>query len=139
MQHLRELVRFLPQLESPAFEAGEFIVPPQNEMGVLAMPYVKYSEAAEKFVRAGYEHGWVLRGFNWPEWAESAEAKALRDDETALARATPEQITRLLTVLIRQDRFVEGALLQAFSSGLILRIVRRAAAILSCEEEQSST
>jgi hypothetical protein len=33
----------------------------------------------------------------------------LRDDERALAVATPDQLMRLLTVCIRQDRFVEGA------------------------------
>ena len=33
----------------------------------------------------------------------------MRDDERALAVATPDQLMRLLTVCIRQDRFVEGA------------------------------
>jgi hypothetical protein len=40
----------------------------------------------------------------------------------------------LLTAIIRQDRFCEGALLSAFDSGLILGIVRRAAAILKDEK-----
>ncbi|CAG4903511.1 unnamed protein product, partial [Acidocella sp. C78] len=63
--------------------------------------------------------------FDWPSWSGSEEAESLRDDESVLAKATPEQIARLLTVVIRQDRFCDGALLDAFNSGLILRIVGR--------------
>lgn len=66
-------------------------------------------------------------------WRNHGRRISLRDDQAPLARATPEQLARFLTVVIRQDRFVEGALLTAFESGLILRIVRRAAAILEAD------
>ena len=41
-----------------------------------------------------------------------------------------------LTVLIRQDRFVEGALASAFKSGLLTGIVRRAAAMVRAPDEE---
>jgi Family of unknown function (DUF6508) len=110
----------------------------EKEPGVFSMPYVIYGNTVNEFVAAAYEHGWVLRGFDWPGWAQSTEATNLRDDEAVLAQATPEQLMRLLTVVIRQDRFAEGALLDAFESGLILRIVRRATAILEEENSQPS-
>lgn len=134
MHQLRELARFLPALENPDFKAGSMVVLRESKPGVFCLPYATYSDIATDFISAAYEHGWVLRDFNWPEWAQSTEAGSLRDDQTALARATPEQIARLLTVVIRQDRFVEGALLTAFKSGVILHIVRRAAAILEADE-----
>jgi hypothetical protein len=43
------------------------------------------------------------------------------------------QLLYLITALIRQDRFSEGTLLNAFRAGLILGIVRRVAAILKDE------
>jgi hypothetical protein len=132
---LRGLVRFLPALERPDFRAGDMVAPRETERGARTMPHATYGETVEAFVRAAYEDGWVLRDFDWPTWMASAEARSLRDDEAALAAATPGQLARLLTVLIRQDRFVEGALLDAFESGLILRIVRRAAAILEADGE----
>ncbi len=105
-----------------------------NKSGGFTFPYVNYSELADEFIKSTYDHGWVLRDFDWGEWMHTNEAKSLRDDEAALARATPEQLARLLTVVIRQGRFVEGARLSAFESGLILRIVRRAAAILQTDD-----
>ncbi len=58
-------------------------------------------------------------------WAQTEEAQALRVDPTALAKASDHQLVKLLTVVIRQDRFVEGALAAAFETGLILGILRR--------------
>ena len=46
-----------------------------------------------------------------------------------VAHATAEQLTKLSTSLVRGDRFSEGTLAWAFESGLLLAIVRRAAAL----------
>lgn len=134
---LRGLVRFLPALERTNFKAGEIVGSRETEPGVWTTPYASYSDTVEEFVRAAYEQGLVVRDFNWPEWKESAEARSLRDDDAMLGAATPEQLARLLTVVIRQDRFVEGALLDAFESGLMLRIVRRAAKLLEAADAPS--
>ena len=82
--------------------------------------------------------GWVLN-FAWPAWKQTDEAISLRDDAAALAAATPEQLARLLTVLIRQDRFVEGALGSAYESGLLTSIVRRAAELVTAPDEGQFT
>jgi len=65
-------------------------------------------------------------GFNW---IETPEVMELRDSPDAIAQATTEQLSHLLTVLIRQERFCEGSLESAFGSGLLTGIVRRAATI----------
>ena len=89
-----------------------------------------------QFVPDAYKHDWVLRNFDWPEWGQTSEARNLFDDQAALADASPEQVFRLLTVVLRRDHFCEGTLDEAFESGLILRIVRRAAEIVKAEEER---
>lgn len=94
------------------------------------MPYTNHSNTVRAFVQATYRHDWVRSDFDWPDWARSQEARELKDDDAVLCGASCEQLARLLTVCIRQDRFSEGALLAAFNSGLILRIVLRAQAIL---------
>lgn len=129
------LVRFLPAFQSPSFDPGEMRKMERNPNGSFSFPYTVLSDQATSFVQAAYDNGWIVGSFDWPSWAGSEEAERLRDDENALARATPEQIARLLTVVIRQDRFCEGVLLDAFNSGLILRIVRRIDALL--KEAQS--
>jgi hypothetical protein len=46
-----------------------------------------------------------------------------------LAGATPDQLSRLATALLRQDRFSEGSLGADFASGLMAAIARRAAVL----------
>jgi hypothetical protein len=48
-----------------------------------------------------------------------------------LRSATPEQLAYLLSVCVYENRVKEGALLSAFESGLLTRILERAAVILS--------
>jgi hypothetical protein len=47
-----------------------------------------------------------------------------------VAGATQEELAKLLTAIIRSDRFVEGSLEGAFESGLLAAICRRAAVLL---------
>jgi hypothetical protein len=54
------------------------------------------------------------------------EAQELRDPDNVRENAREEQLEKLLTVAIRQDRFVEGGLLGWFENGLLLAIVQRA-------------
>jgi uncharacterized protein DUF6508 len=82
------------------------------------LPRVSLSAEAYAFEQAAYAFGWVeWEKFDWPQWKGTAEAKQLRDDPGVLARATPEQLAKLLTVCIRQDRFSEGTLQAAFETG----------------------
>ncbi len=133
-ERLQALADFLPLFEQPGFESGEWIANPRSKTGVLMMPYYSWSDTAHLFVKTAYDTGWVLN-FNWSAWKQTDEAISLRDDPAALAAAAPEQLARLLTVLIRQDRFVEGALGGAYKSGLLTGIVRRAAALVSVPDD----
>ena len=128
-ERLHALAAFLPEFENPGFEFGKWVTPPASEPGVMIMPYLALGPVAESLHRTCYELGWVLQGFDWPAWRNTTEATQLCDNPSALERATPDQLARLLTVLIRQDRFVEGALEAAFGAGLLVRILRRAASL----------
>lgn len=124
---LRGLAAFADELESPGFDAGHWhdSEPTAADPDVITMPWYELSERALAFVRAIGANGWV-EPFDWMAWAETAEGKALRDDRDALAQASPDQLQRLLTTLVRADRFSEGTLGWAFESGLMAAIARRA-------------
>ena len=119
---LDALAAFLPEFESLDFEFGHM----ESRPGSL--PFYTFSPVAHSFIETCYEMGWV-RPFDWVEWKASPEAVGLRDDPSILEVATVEQLSKLLTVVIRQDRFVEGALGSAFDTGLLTAILRRAAAL----------
>jgi hypothetical protein len=67
----------------------------------------------------------VKRDFDWPAWKETEKAAALRDRREVLGQVSADQLASHLTVLVRQERFVEGSLGAALASGLLLRIVER--------------
>ena len=130
LERLRGIVPFLNAFQSPGFEFGSWITESSRDDGVAIFPYVSLSEDASAFVQAAYDFGWVLTQLHWMDWQHSEEAKNFCSDNSALAQASPEQLARLLTVCIRQDRFSEGALKSSFELGLLIRILTRAAAIL---------
>jgi hypothetical protein len=120
------LARALPIVEAPDFEAGQWHDSERQADGVWTMPWYELSPAAEAFLRAVGEAGMMLTGFDWPSWAQTPEAKTLHGDRDALAHATPDELAMLLTALIREDRFNEGALGDSFQSGIMTAIARRA-------------
>ncbi len=124
-ERLQGLSSFLPSFEEPSFVFGLWEQPKDLEPGVVSLPYYIMSETVEAFLRAAYDLGWVQQDFDWSEWKETPEALCLRDEEDSLASASPDQLAHLLTVVIRQERFCEGALDSAYQSGLLTRILRR--------------
>ena len=129
---LDALAKFLPIFEASDFEFGHFV----EEPGTFG--YYSFSDDASRFIDVCYEVRWVNPSFKWVTWEDSSEALQLRDDPATLEVATPDQLERLLTVLIRQDRFVGGTLAMAFQSGFLVRILRRAAKLGQSQELQGS-
>ncbi len=126
---LARMAAFLLLFEDPFFRFGRWEGGEKDEGGSIQMPYYSLYEAAGRFEETAYRDGWILSGFDWAEWKQTPEAEALRDDAKILSEATLDQVSKLLTVLIRQDRFCEGSLAGAFESGLLSSILRRINAI----------
>ena len=129
VERLRALADLVPVLESPDADFGHWEAPPPVD-GVYRMPYFTFGPTAEAFTSAVARGGWVVVGFDWMTWLQTEEGAALRDRPEALATASPDELRKLLTAIIRSDRFVEGSIVGAFESGLLARIARRASALL---------
>ena len=114
-ERLQALSKFEALFRSPWFKFGEW-----DKIGF------RRSDDTEKFVRQCYNCGWVQAELDWPAWMATDEAQELRDPDNIRENASEEQLEKLLTVAIRQDRFVEGGLLSWFEKGLLLAIVQRA-------------
>lgn len=109
------LGRYLAEFEAPGFVFDDW-------RGRL-------TPTAQAFMRDASDLGWVRGNIDWGAWMETAEATTLRDDPSALAQADRDQLAKLLTALIRLDRFSGGTVSSAYSSGLLTGIVRRIAAL----------
>lgn len=89
------------------------------------MPWFEYGPAVERFHEALGRDGW-LAPFDWTTWIADPEHLALLEDPTRIAAADEADLARLLTTIVRNDRFHDGFLASAFERGVILAIVRRA-------------
>lgn len=126
---LRAIGAFVDELEASGFDPGRWHPSERRTDGdrdVWTMPWYELSARAIAFNTA---LGGILVVFDWPTWARTDEGQALHDDRQVLAAATPDQLAKLVTALVRQDRFNEGALGASFESGLMAAIARRAAAL----------
>ena len=127
---LRALADLVPILEAPDADFGHWETPPPRD-GVYSMGWFEFGPTAERWREGVGRGGWVIAGFDWRTWLETDEGRAMQEGTDALAAATPDQLGKLLTAIVRSDRFVEGSIEGAFASGLLARISRRAAALLA--------
>ena len=123
------LAAFLPELEADDFSTGEMVRAKTHVDGVTHFPYANFGDTPLRLLEMLDREGWITP-FDWPAWI--AEARRLSENEAALASADADQLAKLLTTIVRRDRFSWGdPLYHDFESGLILRIVRRADALLA--------
>ena len=126
---LHVLADLVPVLEAPDADFGHWELPPPRD-GVQSMGWFEFGPTAEAWRAAVARGDWIVVGFDWRSWLETERGRALRDDPDAIASATPDELGWLLTAIVRSDRFVEGSIQGAFESGLLVRICRRAQALL---------
>lgn len=129
---LEALASFAPRLRDPGASFGSFTVPGRGETshGLTQLPYWSYSVLAEEFIDMAYQSGWIDTNFDWGEWQDTAEGKRLLSNPAAILEADATQLLKLMTAILRSDRFVEGGLGKAFETGIITAITERAAALL---------
>jgi hypothetical protein len=126
---LQELAKFTDEFRQPDARArfSTLVRPPPTSDGYVSMPYESYGPLGTAFLTALKKGDWLLASpFSAVEWMGSAEGKTFTRDPTAIADATPEQLARVLTALVRQERFSEGTLSAALDSGILVAIVSRA-------------
>lgn len=128
---LTGVASFADVLADPAFTPGEWVAAERSQDGAILPPYTTLSLEAAEFMKAAYRARLV--GFDWIEWSAAEEGRSLILDGRAISRATPEQLAKLLTAILRRDRFVEGTLLEAFKAGTMAAIAHRARELVGAE------
>ena len=132
---LRTVAAFLPIMTDPSFRFTDGNSPlHQGLQGHLSVVGYTYDPQVNRLRDTLYDLQWV-QVFPWLEWAKTSEAQALQTDPDALAQAAAEQLAHLMTVFVRQERLSDGAMLEFWESGLLLRILRRVK-VLAYEEQQ---
>lgn len=115
-QHLFDLI---PGIESTS-KFGQ-IVGDKNEGGIIQMPYWIENPLVSEFKKIVYELPLIV-SFDWGSWNEGQQMLNIETfdfDTTDIPTKC-----KLITTIVRSDRFCDGVLISAFDSGVILNILR---------------
>jgi hypothetical protein len=124
---LRALASFRERFDDPNFVFGRWMGGDRLPDGSIRMPYYDLSPEVLAFTAAAAGAGWVTPAVDWMRWVGTDEAKRLLTEPSALAAATPADLERVLTALVRGERFNDGTLEGAWERGILTAVVRRAA------------
>ncbi len=127
---LQAIAAFIPIFEAPDFQFAHNDSP-LRQTGEKAFEIVgyHYDPQVYEFWEAAEQSGW-LQHFDWVSWSTSEEATTLRYNPEAVRQATPEQLSRMLSMFTRMERFGDGAWLELWESGLLMRVLDRAQALI---------
>lgn len=128
-ESLSALAAHYEGLAEQGYRPGYAVLPGKRPDGVTEMGYATLSDRSEAFLSDIVAAGWI-RPFDWVVWRTSPEGRQLLTDQSSIAAATAEQLSCVLTTVVRQDRFAEGVLLEAFENGLMKAIAARATVLL---------
>ncbi len=132
---LAALARYARVFTAPGFEFATW--PEFRSDGERCSPLDEclMGPEATAFIKDAYANGWVDLDFDWVGWGKTEEGTALRTNPSSIPQATEDQIRKLLTGLIRNDRFCDGALVGAFTDGYLAAIACRAENLLNGERK----
>lgn len=119
-QDWQPLLELIPELENTT-SFGEWAGGQKDKEGVIQMPYNIHAPIVSRFLEIVYGLP-VMISFDWGGWTEGriiAGNEHFDFDTIDLPTKC-----KLITAIVRNDRFCEGALVAAFESGLILRILQ---------------
>ena len=85
------------------------------------MPYVVYDQKVNEFRTLLYESGFMVV-FDWGSWDEGPE---IASDPARVSDVDLLTLRMLMTAIVRNDRFCEGAFLSAVQDGLIAAILKQ--------------
>ena len=120
--HWAPLLDLIPQIE----QADKFEYDPDPEFeaklarGIIDLSYSNETELVARFRELVYDLS-IMVDFDWSSWDEGrAMARNENFDYDMVDIPTK---CKLITAIVRNDRFCDGALAAAFTSGLILKIL----------------
>ena len=90
--------------------------------GSNQMPFVVCAPDTERLIRAIYDHRLIVFNFVWTSWQDDAQRFL---DPEVVHTASFDDVRRLLTLHVRQDRFVEGHFAEMISRGHVAVLLRR--------------
>jgi hypothetical protein len=119
--------KYLPALREHSGKRTEFKGGGTEPDGTILLAYPCYPPGVDAFLDECVERK-VVFPFDWPQFHERA-AELIA--EGGIECASVEELRRLLTTFVRQERFGPGVIGEMVESGVLLRVLERLAVL--CE------
>lgn len=89
--------------------------------GTVSFPFYIHTEIVNQFVKIAYDTG-IIIPFDWSGWKQGQVM--FRDNDFDFDSVDVFTKCKLITAIVRADRFSDGVLIEAFRSGLILKVLK---------------
>lgn len=99
---------------------GQIIDSPKRTGAYLEFPHWQYTEKISAFIKMTYDMN-ILIPFDWREWKEGQQM--INDPERDYSQLDAVTLCKLLTLVVRAERFYEGYLNNCLQNGSVLKIV----------------
>jgi hypothetical protein len=99
---------------------GQIIDSPKRTEAYLEFPHWQYTEKISELVKMTYDMN-ILVPFDWREWKEGQQM--INDPEKDFGQLDAVALCKLLTLVVRAERFYEGYLNNCLQNGSVLKIV----------------
>ena len=119
-QDWQQLLDLIPEIENTS-KFGELAGLEKDENGVMTMPFIKEEPIVIRFHYIVSELP-IMICFDWINWSKSMQK--VKDNNFDFNTIDIPTKCKLITAIVRQNRFHDGALVSAFESGLILKILK---------------
>ena len=119
-QDWQPLFELTPTIRSTS-KFGELVCGEKDDKGIIQFPYTIEAPIVSQFRKIVYSLP-IIINFNRGVWWKGGEIAS--DDNFDFDTLDIPTKCKLITAIVRHDRFCEGALVSAFESGLILRILK---------------
>lgn len=115
----RLLFDMLPEMKQTK-KFGKLVGSKKMPDGNLSLPFWLENEIVSKFFNAAYFLG-IVKVFDWAAWQEGIDI--LNDPESDFERCDTETLCKLITLIVRSDKFCEGFMINSFETGMMTRII----------------
>ncbi|HLP51252.1 MAG TPA: DUF6508 domain-containing protein [Chitinophagales bacterium] len=120
MDEWQKLFALLPAMKSP--EGGSYgsVEVKEYSDGSRSFPYTNHAKIVNQFIDRVYEMD-IVMPFDWGHWEEGR--RILKTENFDFSSLDMLTLCKLITAIVRADRFNDGFLLGCFKDGTFISIV----------------
>lgn len=115
----KPLLNLIPEIQATSW-FGKLKGGNKNKDGSICMPYYEENKVVSLFRSIAYNIP-IIIPFDWGKWEKGR--KIVNNPYFDCQTIDIITICKTITAIVRSDRFCEGALISAFESGLILKLL----------------